>query len=270
MTESEPKIMRALRRFSHALSDITLGGLPSVGPDIVPAPPTVEGVQEPARFGNLIVQRRGELGLTQGDVHAAGGPSDLTLRKLERAETVRPDAATLSKLDKALRWAPGSASRAFQGGEPTPLPDTATSSAAAWTKLRPPMKMFGLDQGVVLRTDALADLTRCSSALDVFDAAAGLDAEQLQRVADLRAFLDRIIRAWIMRQAEVARAAGEVSDLVIALDDHLRSTPRASDPTDIEDLRYLRWLVDYEASPPFTAEELGRFEQRFDASRPEL
>lgn len=222
---------------------------------------TVEGVPDPARFGEIVERRRSELGINQADMPNHGGPSDLTIRKLERGRTLRPNAVTLAKLDTALRWVPGSAREAFHGGDPEPLPDDQGVVLDQWRRLRPPDAVVAIDQGVVLRTDALAEILRLSTALDSLD----LSAEEATRVTELRHALDRVIRAWVIRQAENARSRGGISDLTIVLDDQLRTQPAGLDPADLEELRYLRWLAGYQVID-LTPTETRRFEKRFRSS----
>lgn len=62
-----------------------------------------------AQLGRAVRDRRTELRMTQDDVAAAGGPSDVTVRKIESGKVSRINVATLSKLDEALQWAPGTA-----------------------------------------------------------------------------------------------------------------------------------------------------------------
>lgn len=74
------------------------------------------------RFGRIVLDRRIELGLSQEDVAAEGGPTDTTLGKIENCEwTPGNRKVTLRKLDAGLRWEPGSAVRTLAGGDPTPL-----------------------------------------------------------------------------------------------------------------------------------------------------
>ncbi|GAB88134.1 hypothetical protein GORHZ_006_00030 [Gordonia rhizosphera NBRC 16068] len=198
--------------------------------------------------------------MSQADVRDAGGPSDLTVRKLERGHTARPDFVTLGKLDRALKWTAGSAGRALQGGEPTPLPSDASEQPQAMpvdTRRRPAQPVTAIDHGVILRTDALADLTRKGRALDELPA---LTTDLTSSVAELRHAIDRITRAWIIRQTEIARRDDTLSDLILVLDDHLRSPPTAGTQADIDDLRYLRWLAGYETT---TDEDQQRYERRF-------
>lgn len=73
------------------------------------------------RLGRYVRAARGPR--SQKDIAANGGPSDTTIGKIE-AGVWRPTRAvnqTLAKLDKGLGWAPGSAARILDGGEPTPL-----------------------------------------------------------------------------------------------------------------------------------------------------
>ncbi|MGW2666101.1 hypothetical protein ACWCW7_34540 [Nocardia tengchongensis] len=76
-----------------------------------------------ARLGQLALNRRLELGLSQVTVAKAGGPSDTTLTSLEAGTLSKVRPATLSKLDAGLRWVPGSAAAILRGEDPTPLPE---------------------------------------------------------------------------------------------------------------------------------------------------
>ncbi|NKS10265.1 hypothetical protein GS580_03990 [Rhodococcus hoagii] len=73
------------------------------------------------RFGQIVRGRRLALGLTQDQVTQAGGPSDKRQTKSRRRAPPAPSITTLAKLDRALRWEPGSASEALNGGTPTPI-----------------------------------------------------------------------------------------------------------------------------------------------------
>ena len=220
---------------------------------------------DPVRFGRVVASRRAELGMTQADVAAAGGPSDLTLRKIERGETERPDFHTLRKIEIALRWKSGTASTAFHGGLPVVEGEPSDwTEASAVTTSRPGQPITGLEHGVVLRTDALADLTMKGKVLDDLPEE-DLPPETLERVSELRYAIDRLTRAWIIRQAELARSRDELDGLVLVLNDHLRRPvdDRLNDP-DREDLGYLRWLANYEDAT-IDEETLERYAQRLAA-----
>jgi transcriptional regulator with XRE-family HTH domain len=71
-----------------------------------------------------VKERREELGLTQEETAAAGGPSTATLRLIENcnAKSYRPK--TFRQLDAALRWPPGAARRVLAGHDPVePQPE---------------------------------------------------------------------------------------------------------------------------------------------------
>lgn len=74
-----------------------------------------------ARLGRAVKQRREQLGLSQDSVHQAGGPSDVVVARIESNEPPRPSKGSIRKLDVGLRWAPGSAQRVLNGGEPAAL-----------------------------------------------------------------------------------------------------------------------------------------------------
>ncbi|MFI5783166.1 helix-turn-helix domain-containing protein [Nocardia sp. NPDC051570] len=86
-------------------------------------------------FGDLVHVRRRELGMTQQDVSAAGGPSYATLYKIERTDEP-VGLGTFKKLDTALGWTPGGAARAYQKGV-APTPAAPESAAAKTTENEP-------------------------------------------------------------------------------------------------------------------------------------
>jgi transcriptional regulator with XRE-family HTH domain len=70
-------------------------------------------------LGRLVRERRAELGLTQAEVHSAGGPSPATLYLLESGhrDSYRPH--ILRRLERALGWRANSVRRVLAGGRPT-------------------------------------------------------------------------------------------------------------------------------------------------------
>jgi transcriptional regulator with XRE-family HTH domain len=74
--------------------------------------------QDWSRLGRLVGERRTELGLTQAEVHSAGGPSPATLYLIEagRRGSYRPQ--ILRRLERVLGWRAGSIRRVLAGGQP--------------------------------------------------------------------------------------------------------------------------------------------------------
>lgn len=72
-----------------------------------------------------VVQRRGELGLAQGDLKSRGGPGVVTVGNVERCDDPVPSRGTLAALDRALEWAPGSAAKILAGGSVGPSRESA-------------------------------------------------------------------------------------------------------------------------------------------------
>ncbi|MFA7267203.1 MAG: helix-turn-helix transcriptional regulator [Candidatus Nanopelagicales bacterium] len=68
------------------------------------------------RLAHAVKARREQLGLTQDELAALGGPSDTTVVKIEKGKT-EPGRQTFRKLDLALEWEPGSARRVMETGE---------------------------------------------------------------------------------------------------------------------------------------------------------
>lgn len=72
------------------------------------------------RLGQFVRERREALDLNQLEVHAAGGPSNSWQTLIENGRLDTLSRLTARKLDRGLRWEPGSARRVWEGGEPTP------------------------------------------------------------------------------------------------------------------------------------------------------
>lgn len=83
------------------------------------------------RFGEVVKARRLELGLTQDEVTAVGGPSDKRQTKIENGAPPAPSLTTLAKVDRGLQWVSGSAARTVAGGEPTKLEDVPATPTQA-------------------------------------------------------------------------------------------------------------------------------------------
>lgn len=76
------------------------------------------------RLRAKVLARRAELGLSQEEVAALGGPSTTTQSKLTNCEAGLLRRGTLRAFDLALSWEAGSAQRILDGGDEIPL-DTA-------------------------------------------------------------------------------------------------------------------------------------------------
>ena len=66
-----------------------------------------------------VIERRTQLGMTQQDVQAAGGPSTATLRNIEGAHQTSYRRVIKSRLERALGWRVGSVDAVLAGGEPS-------------------------------------------------------------------------------------------------------------------------------------------------------
>jgi transcriptional regulator with XRE-family HTH domain len=74
--------------------------------------------QDWPHLGRLVRERRTDLGLTQAEIHGAGGPSPATLYLIEsgRRGSYRPQ--VLRRLERALGWRAGDIRRVLAGGQP--------------------------------------------------------------------------------------------------------------------------------------------------------
>lgn len=59
------------------------------------------------KLGEMLRQRREKLGLTPDRVHRMGGPSVVTLRKMEQGEPIRRRLDTTFPLEQIYGWNPG-------------------------------------------------------------------------------------------------------------------------------------------------------------------
>lgn len=97
------------------------------------------------RLGAFVKQRRAsELGLSQSEVTSRGGPSVPTLRQIENGVAGNFRAQTFAELEKALQWAPGSAQRILQGGDPTEARSTDSGVNSSESNDVEPRVMIGL------------------------------------------------------------------------------------------------------------------------------
>jgi hypothetical protein len=113
------------------------------------------------RLAEFVRERRVELGLTQEDVRAAGGPSTATMRLIEGALQRGYQPATLRDLEKVLQWERGSAARILGGGSPAVSADPRPSCDA------PPAPVTGGPLLSILGREARSEIQ------PYFDAIAG-------------------------------------------------------------------------------------------------
>ena len=133
------------------------------------------------RLARLVRDRRGDLGLTQEEVTAAGGPSNSTVRLIEgaRRDGYRP--AILRSLERALQWERGSVAAVLGGGDPTPLTDEPTLPGGV-----PPVAAPGPDPMAVRIGEAIAGELR-----RIADGIAGeIDAARRVGIPDAQIFTD--------------------------------------------------------------------------------
>jgi DNA-binding XRE family transcriptional regulator len=88
----------------------------------IPRGPVPDGQSEQqqdwSHLAQLIKERRLELGLTQAQVHSAGGPAPATLYLLENGCRTSFSPQILRRLERALGWRAGSIRRVLAGGRP--------------------------------------------------------------------------------------------------------------------------------------------------------
>lgn len=77
--------------------------------------------RNPVRAGQMLRERREELGLTQADVVAQGGPSAMTLRSIENGVSAEPRTYTIAALERVLGLPRGTYEKVATGGVLPPL-----------------------------------------------------------------------------------------------------------------------------------------------------
>ncbi|MEV0295119.1 helix-turn-helix transcriptional regulator [Nocardia sp. NPDC050710] len=188
------------------------------------------------RFGRIIKERRDELGLTQMQIGDLGGPSAPTIRKIEDGDAAI-SIHTLNKLDTPLRWRPGSAARTYAGGSPT-----------AQQIDEPPG-----DDSIVSGPDSirfeLSDLTALLAAsgrlTDAVERGRATEPHVTAAIADLNNVVSRLSARYATAMLERNGGPGrDLHPLVEMAFSHLLEIPaEASDPAEVEERRYRRWLA---------------------------
>lgn len=74
------------------------------------------------RLALAIRARREELGFSQADIAARGGPSINTLRSMENGVNVNYQRVVVRRTERVLGWQEGSFAAILADGEPTPIP----------------------------------------------------------------------------------------------------------------------------------------------------
>ncbi|CAG7637090.1 helix-turn-helix domain-containing protein [Rhodococcus opacus] len=209
------------------------------------------------RFGRIVRERREALGMTQDDVTAAGGPSDTTQTRIERAEGSEPTSTTRNRFDHALRWEPGSATRVWNGGHAIPLPEAPARTAA---QAAPAFELGPMEVPVSL--EQLTELLEILNSLTVI--AEEDDAHpRLSSTTDaLKRFVSSLTGTWVTDILERNRSSenGIPTMIEFAFGAHLAEPVEPDEPS-AEERYYRRWLIGRANGIP---EELAaRFEERF-------
>ena len=156
------------------------------------------------RLAGLARERRVELGLTQEDVRAAGGPSTASIRLIEGALQRAYQPATLRDLERALQWERGSVARILAGGDPLPLGDVPAPRSPVQVPSAAPaprdrkLPVLGLDPGEEEALQPyLLELTRELYAAAGLQLGPGREVPDLPEVEELISSLpgSRIFRA---------------------------------------------------------------------------
>lgn len=191
-----------------------------------------------------VAERRKQLNLTLDQVKEAGGPSDVTTGKIEKALIPDPSARTLRRLDVGLQWLDGSAARTLSGGQPVPAEDIPSARTSTPSAVDADADSVTLSLAVV---NDLSDVAKLYERLagTVKDEQIASEIREINEHFDL--LVDRIMRAWLTAQLE--RKTTEPSPLrgdpmiEMLLGDYLNRTPQPPTAEDADELHYLRWLT---------------------------
>lgn len=196
------------------------------------------------RFGRIVSQRRRELNYSMLALREAGGPVPATTSKIERGLEPHPALQTFQRLDKALRWSPGSSARVWNGGSPTTV-ESAESGA-------PYVSSTSVGQGpseLVVSAQLLPLMTGIVNRIrDVRRENPDLPTTLNEPLDNLDAVVDRLNRSWLISYVEQRLLHhGSIADdplLTVILGPQLDAS-QSSLKTDYDraDAAYLRWLI---------------------------
>lgn len=194
-----------------------------------------------ANLGHAVAERRIERGLTIVQLSKSTGLSQATLSLIEKGLVKRPTATTASRLEKSLRWEPGSVRRTLKGGTPTEIPDSDASTPA--------------EAKLVMQSDLPLDAK--SALLSYFerrreDVESGLLAEANMLISQVRAFAP-----------STSTQDKESTDAALAA--HLlHALVETGEPTSLHRLAEL-WVEERPGDPPSAVSyEIGRALARLD------
>ncbi len=195
------------------------------------------------RFARIVSERRAWLNLTLDQLQAAGGPSDVTTGKIERAQVEQPSVNTFKKLDAGLRWTEGSAARAFIGDNPVPLEDVPGS--------RPVARVVDANEdSVTLPLSVVISISEIAKRYEkLYESTTDVTtADKLRSInSELDLVVDRILRAWLIAQVESKTAPPgpiQVEPMVeMLIGDYLNRAAEPPTAQDARELQYLRWLT---------------------------
>lgn len=214
------------------------------------------------RFGALVRERRQQLNLSMVELRDAGGPVPATTSKIERGLEPNPARSTFERLDRALQWVPGSASRAWHGGNPSPI----ESVTPAEGLISRPHAQRPSDT-IVVSHQLLPALSKVATRLRTARRAHDLPDDVVSSLDELDAIVDRLNRSWLIgyieqRLIEAGSIAGDPL-LTIILEHQLDDESRIglADINDREEAAYLRWLLG--RAHDLTGEQQQRFRDRW-------
>lgn len=213
------------------------------------------------------------MGLTQDDVTAAGGPSDTTQTRVENAEGPPPNLTTRNKLDRPLRWQPGSAARVWAGGEPVPLdtlppaPGVPTTPAVS---TNPAVPTNLASPAVAGPNEVPMSVRQLTSLLEIYTRLATQNRAEPELLADLKELVSALVGRWVTEVLE--HSTGPRMDvptlLRFAFGRHLEEPVDVADTGDRDGL-YRRWLMWGAEATGITPEQRAMFENRYQAREDE-
>lgn len=112
------------------------------------------------------------------DLTDAAGISVETLRAIRKGETAGMGSATEFKLERALRWAPGSIRAVMLGGDPMPVEDPRSGEPTTEQKLDVLEELLEQVKDQVARRMRGSRRDAAMSAIDLIESLAGEDVER--------------------------------------------------------------------------------------------
>lgn len=213
----------------------------------------------PEILAAYVHHRLERLNLTMAAMKALGGPSEPTVGKIVAGRLTKPKTVTLTKLDTALQWKPGSAAAAFY--------DAAEPVALGEQRDHEPLRLGGGE--IEIDTEQVLGLMEVQRQLnEIADQDAVPSLEAIRAIAaTLDAEVSQIAVRWFSVMMSRNRPDGSLHPALADLLAEALAVPVDPRDPNAEDRLYLRWLREGQATVGVDDAQHQAFHDRHQAQR---